>query len=100
MNHDLYVNLIGKTVTKDEYKQEIAKETSNIVIGTQQSISSNEFFRASQLGFQPEFRLLIRTADYNDEKVVEVEGKRYGIYRKFNNNEEFTELYCREMIGV
>ena len=97
---DVIAYLIGKTITKNEYKQEVETDTRAEIMALYESVSQSEFYKAGEAGLRPEFRLTTAIIDYNGEKEVELDGKRYGIYRTFEVDKDYIELYCERKGGV
>lgn len=58
------------------------------------SIYQKEFFDAYQAGIKAQYKLVIFAYDYNDEVVVEFEGKTYSVYRTYYQGDTI-ELYLR-----
>lgn len=97
---DVIAYLIGKTITKNELKQEVETETRTEILARKESVSQSEFYRGGEAGLNPEFRLTTAIIDYNDEKEVELDGKKYGIYRTYEVDKDYVELYCERKGGV
>lgn len=97
---DVIAYLVGFAITFDEYKREIKTETLTMVYGKKESISRAEFYNAGQAGLRADFRLTIAKIDYNDEIEIELDGQRYGIYRTYDVNADYIELYCARKGGV
>ena len=97
---DVIAYLIGKAITKNEYKQEVETDTRTEIMALYESVSQSEFYKAGEAGLKPEFRLTTAIIDYNGEKEVELDGKRYGIYRTFEVDKDYIELYCERKGGV
>lgn len=93
------VNLIKKTYTPDEIGQQIPTETIKTVFCEIQSISQNEFFKAGQSGLKPQYKILIWGFEYSGEIAIELDGKKYSVYRTFLRNDEKIELYLTEKVG-
>lgn len=93
------VNLINKTYTSDEIGQQIPTETIKTVFADIQSISQKEFFQAGQSGLKPQYKILIWGFEYSGETAVELDSKRYSVYRTFLRNDEKIELYLTEKVG-
>jgi SPP1 family predicted phage head-tail adaptor len=70
---------------------ETSRET---VFANKKSIRGNEFYLASQNGYKLEILFEIRTGDYQSEKYLEYENKRYEIVRTYEKA-EFIELMCQ-----
>lgn len=97
---DVIAYLIGMTITKNEYKQEKETETRSEILARKESISQSEFYKGGEAGLKPEFRLTTAIIDYNGEREVEVDGRRYGIYRTYEVDKDYIELYCERKGGV
>lgn len=65
-----------------------------------ESVSQSEFYKGGEAGLKPEFRLTTAIIDYSGEKEVELDGKRYGIYRTYEVDKDYIELYCERKGGV
>lgn len=97
---DVIAYLIGKTITKNGLKQEVETETRTEILARKESVSQSEFYRGGEAGLNPEFRLTTAIIDYNGEKEVELDGKKYGIYRTYEVDKDYVELYCERKGGV
>lgn len=97
---DVIAYLIGKTVTKNSHMQEIELDTRTEIMARKESVSAAEFYRGGEAGLKPEFRLTTAIIDYNGEREVELNGKRYGIYRTYEVDKDYIELYCERKGGV
>ena len=97
---DVIAYLIGKAITKNEYKQEVETDTRTEIMALYESVSQSEFYKAGEAGLKPEFRLTTAIIDYNGEKEVELDGKKYGIYRTYEVDKDYIELYCERKGGV
>ena len=100
MKKDVIAYLIGKTITLNEHKQEIEVDTRTEILAQKESVSASEFYRGGGAGLKPEFRLTTAIIDYNGEREVELEGKKYGIYRTYEVDKDYIELYCERKGGV
>ena len=83
-------------------KNDIGEWVSSIerieVFAQIQSVSSSEWFNASQIGLAPEIRFIVFSGDYQGETVIEHEGQTYAVYRVYHNG-DFVELYCQREAG-
>lgn len=100
MNRVIDVNLISQTVTKDAMGVIVTSETKTAYVGNFASVSAQEFFRGGELGIKPEFIIKLWEKEYNGETLIEVNGKRYIIYRSYVTNEGRVELYCQKDVGA
>ena len=97
---DVIAYLIGKAITKNEYKQEVETDSRTEIMALYESVSQSEFYKGGEAGLKPEFRLTTAIIDYSGEKEVELDGKRYGIYRTYEVDKDYIELYCERKGGV
>lgn len=100
MKKDVIAYLIGKTITLNEYKQEVEVDTRVEILAQKESISQSEFYRGGEAGLKPEFCLTVAIIDYNGEQEVELDGIKYGIYRTYEPDKDYIELYCERKGGV
>lgn len=98
---DTVINLISETFLENEYGEEIATKTSRQIFATLQSIGRSEWFRAAQNDLQPSFVVITPSVNYNAEKIVEINGLEYAVYRTFlQNDSDLIEIYCEQKAGV
>lgn len=93
------VFLINQDFELDEDGNHVSKNTEKKIFAKAESIYGKEFFEARQNGLKTEFKLVVWSHEYNGEKLVRYNGIVYDIYRTFKNN-DFTELYLSEKVGV
>lgn len=93
------VTLIGNTgTTSDEIGNQIASPRRTEVFALVASAGKNEHYSAAQMHLKAEFKLVIRSFEYNGEKIVELDGKQYSVYRVYEKGDDM-ELYLSEKIG-
>lgn len=97
---DVVIKLISQTLTTDELGYPIASETSYETFAKRRSITQTEFFSAGKNGITPDFSFEVNDAEYQGQKLLEYEGKRYGIYRTYQPNNDTVELYAGYKSGV
>ena len=97
---DVIAYLIGKTITMNARKQEVETDTRTEIMALYESVSQSEFYKGGEAGLKPEFRLTTAIIDYSGEKEVELDGKRYDIYRTYEVDKDYIELYCERKGGV
>lgn len=73
--------------------QDIETEILKEVFAEKRSISQSEFFNAGQTNIKAEKCFVIYSHEYNDERFLIFEGKKYSIYRIYEKDEDI-ELYC------
>ena len=73
-------------------------EESRTVPCNVHSVGQGEFYKALQIGITAKKQIDVRTAEYEDETLAELDGKRYNLTRTFSpDNGEFTELYLSDL---
>ena len=94
------VNLIAETWAQDAYGVSKPTETSRTVFCSVRSVSASEFFDGGRNGLNPDFQISMFAPDYNGERTIEFEGKRYGVYRTYKQRNDIIELYVERKGGV
>lgn len=100
MGEDVIAYLISHTTSLNQYKQEITTDTRTEVYAQLDDIKRIEFYNAGKAGLNPEFMLTVARIDYNGEDEVELNNRRYGIYRTYKVDKDYIELYCQAKGGV
>lgn len=94
--------LLGnKTITLDEYLNEIITYEEREVFVSPQSVYSSEFYNASQSGLHPSITFeLTNREDYNNEKLIRFDNKIYSVIRAdWVGQRDALRLVCEERIG-
>ena len=76
------ITLISSTTCGNGIKLKVT-ENKHIVFCAKESISQREFFEANAAGLKAELKLKLWKQDYNGEQIAEYDGKRYKIYRTY-----------------
>lgn len=85
--------LISQTYTVNSVGDSIPTETKHEVFVEFQSIGLKRKIDALATGLNVEFKLLLKDiAEYNDEKVIEYNSKRYNIQNVFIRDDQHVEL--------
>ena len=86
------------TVTQDASLNEITTYTEREVYVKPRSVYASEFYQAAAVGLKPALTLVLSSfADYDDEKLVEYNGKEYTVTRVYQRPEKDTlELTLEE----
>lgn len=90
--------LIAETFVQDEYGVMRSSERETEVFCDITSVSASEWFNGGRNGLNPEKRVKIFLYDYDGEKVVEIEGDRFTVYRTYVDGDEI-ELYLERRKG-
>lgn len=100
MDRSNVVTLISETYTADSIGQMVATEVTHDVFCNVSSVTQSEWFNGGQNGLRPELRVTLFAPDYEDQKIVEFNGVRYGVYRTYIRQDELLELYLERKTGV
>lgn len=92
--------LIKKKYKKDEIGQMVPIESKREVFCNLSSVSASEWFEAGRNDLNPEYRATVFAYDYEGEKIAEIDGEPYGIYRSYIRNGEEIELYLEKKAGI
>lgn len=100
MDRSRVLTLIEEAYKPDALGQLIPTETRRDVYCNLSSVSASEWFDGGRAGLNPEYRATMFVYDYNGERIAELDGVRYGIYRTYLAQNEFIELYLERKAGV
>lgn len=100
MDRSYQLTLVGQEYVTDELNQYIAVDKSKTVFCSIESIGQREWETAARMGFKPEIRATISRYEYHGEKVVQIDGQRYSVYRTYVNKSEEIELYLERQTGT
>lgn len=93
-------NLISITKVQDDYGVWRDTEISREVFCQVDSVTRAEFFEGGRNGLNPQFRITMFAGDYEDESIIEYNGKRYAVYRTFFSKTDTIELYVERKGGT
>ena len=99
MNMESTCDLINKVMSVDSLGFPTATETKTTVFCKITSISQTEYYSAGKAGIIPEYRFSVNAIEYDGQKELEYDGKRYGIYRTYLYNDEM-DLYAEYKGGM
>ena len=100
MDRSDVITLIAETTTQDEYGVRRASETTRTVFCNVSSVTANEFFEGGRNGLNPQYRMTMFNGDYEGERTLEYNGKRYAIYRTYLAKNDQLELYVERQGGT
>ena len=100
MDRSTAINLIAETYAKNSYGQLVPTSSSRKVYAQIDSVSRSEFFEGGRNGLNPELMFRMLASDYRDERTVEYNGKKYGIYRTYLGRNDIIELYAERKGGL
>lgn len=101
MDRSDIIKLIPVSYTKDANGIPRATEGDPREVMCQvDSVTRSEFFEAGRNGLNPEFVFRVFFGDYEGERLVEYQNKRYSIYRTYHGRNDMMELYAERKGGT
>lgn len=94
------IKLLKVVETLDALNQPKKTETSKTLVAELRSVSRSEYFQGRQGGLVPDLSFLVSVFDYDGETIAEYNGKRYEIYRTYETDDNYVELYAQVAGGV
>lgn len=95
------IKLIDRELDYSNILQETFNETEREIFAEITSIAQNEFFLASRNGLNPELKIVIYDFEWHGEKIVDIKGKRYSVYRTYKIiDSDRLELYLEQKGGT
>lgn len=91
--------LIATTYEKNKYGQDVPVNTKKEVFCKVGSISRNEFFNAGRNGLNPQYVFTVFKGEYEGEWLCEYHGLTYSIYRTYETDDDYIELYVERKGG-
>lgn len=83
------LTLIQRMPGRDDQGDPVIRETSRVVFCGVRSIGQQEFYQASATDFHPELKLILADyLDYQDEPLVDYNGRRYRVIRTYRTGQE------------
>lgn len=92
--------LLSTTYERNKYGQNIPTNTKHEVFCDKKSITRNEFFNAGRNGLNPQYMFRVFKGEYNGESICEYNGLTYSIYRTFETDDDYIELYVERKGGT
>lgn len=102
MEYSEIIYLYNETIGQDE----IGNETPNLsppikCYAKKQSVRTNEFYSAIEVGLTPSIEFVIKRLNYNGEQLVDWNDTRYQVIRTIDPKNKFDiVLVCSKKIGV
>jgi len=97
---DNVCNLVSQTYESDDIGNQIATETEKTVFCAELPITSAERTNTAINGIKPEVCLVVDYESYDEQKLINYNGVRYSVYRKYPRSDGMVELYCAKKVGV
>ena len=67
------------------------------IFANKKSVKRSEFYMANQAGIRADVIFEMWAADYDGEKIVEWDGKRFKVIRTYEPGEDKIELTCSDI---
>ncbi|EGW36466.1 phage head closure protein [Desulfosporosinus sp. OT] len=107
MTYDYELTLIGATtyITND-IGDSVPVEATTVVLCDVQSVTRSEHYSAAASGLKPEIVFVVNKFEYDGQKEVEFEGKKYKVDRSYSPKKskgiedfENLELICSGLVN-
>lgn len=92
--------LYQTTYEKNEYGQDIPTNKEKEIFCDRKSISRNEFFNGGRNGLNPQYMFKVFKGEYNGESICKYNGLTYSIYRTYETDDDYIELYVERKGGT
>ena len=98
MTYDFELTLVKQSYRLDDLMNQIPEKVETVVYCDLKSITRVEYYNAASQGIKPEIVFVIHKFEYNEEKEILFEGKKYKVIRTYSTNFEEIELTCERVI--
>ena len=96
MNRRTVIKLLEKTVSKSGTGFETRNTTAGReIIAEQGGVGRSEFYKAAAAGMPPAVTFTVSEADYQQERLIEYNGKTYKVLRSYPTPNRKVELVCQ-----
>ena len=92
-----YLLTEGKTIKNENGFKVKTEPTKEEVFCGVKSATLTEFYNAMKNGIRIAYVFVLSYDDYNDQRQLEYNGKRYQIERVYRTSEYYIELSCSEV---
>ena len=100
MDRSTVIELVGSTLTQDDYGVWVQTTTTRQVFARIDSVTRAEFFEGGRNGLNPEIKFTMFFGDYDGEDTVVYNGLQYAVYRTYQGLNDIVELYCERKGGT
>lgn len=102
MEYSEIIYLVNQVKEEDEIGNVLpSSETLNKCYAKKQSVKTNEFYSAVEVGMTPSCEFVVKRLNYNGEEELEWNNKRYQIIRTIDPKNKFDiVLICARKIGI
>ncbi len=104
MKHNSYtfddvITLCRSVVSVDEFLQEKITYEKTDVLACIRNVSRSEFYLGKKLGLDIVLNFVINAFEYNGEKEVIFDGKKYSVVKTYALSGDLLELTCQLMVN-
>ena len=92
--------LITQTAVTDAEGFQAFEEASVEVWCSIESVTQHEFFEAGRDDIRAEYKVTLNVDDYDGQRIVEIDGSRYAVYRTYRPGADDIELYLEDKAGL
>lgn len=102
MEYSEIIYLIQEVIGADDIGNQVtALSSSNKCYAKVQSVRTNEFYSAVEVGLTPSMEFVVKKLNYHGEHEIEWNGERYEVIRVVEPKNKFDiVLVCSKKIGV
>ena len=102
MPYQEIIYLVNKVVGTDNIGNDVvSSETTTKCYAKAQSIRTNEFYNAVEVGLNPSIEFVVKRLNYNGQNEVDWNNERYSVIRTIDPKNKFDiVLVCEKKIGV
>lgn len=100
--YDTTITLISETIKHDSIGNEKKVTSEQEVFAVPRSVYASEFYQAASVGLKPSVTfILTNREDYNGQKTIEWQGRKYSVIRAdWTAQRDTLNLICEEKVGV
>lgn len=99
MNLAEKIALVSIEYAQDDLGEWTEVWTKREIFARVESVSMSEFYQAGMRGLDPDYKLTIWMNEYENEELVDYNGKIYAVYRTYRRDDGRIELYVSEKKG-
>jgi SPP1 family predicted phage head-tail adaptor len=102
MPYQEIIYLIDKVVGTDDIGNDVvSSETTTKCYAKAQSIRTNEFYNAVEVGLNPSVEFVVKRLNYDGQDEIDWNNERYSVIRTIDPKNKFDiVLVCEKKIGV
>ena len=99
MRKDKVVYLLNIDYSENEIGDTLKTLIKRQIFAEKKSVRQSEFYQAAATGLKPELTFVIWEKEYNEESMLEFEGREYTIIRMFQKDDKDIELVCSGLVS-